>query len=168
MSQTSGLTLVNIELLSKAKRFFWVFKPKEPILWEFFDLKLTFRNDMNQRFEGGLCQFTIQGNLTHAEYTVDVPPIESHEEGAVTESNLRIAEPSYHALTEITITTKDGKAILCKDTDGGDIGNPNYCYPVCLTTREEIYQKYAVLVALATSIVATVLTIVNVIVTIYR
>jgi len=168
MAQESSLTLLNFEQISKSKRLFWIIKPKEPIQWEFFDLKLTLRNNMHQRFEGGLCEFVIQGNLTHCEYMLEIPPIEAHRSATATKVGIRIAEPGYHALTSIRINDRAGKLISCEDLEGDDVADPANAYPLWLATREEVYQEYAVLIALATSILATILTIVNVIITILR
>jgi hypothetical protein len=168
MAQKSSLTLLNFEQISKSKRFFWVIKPKEPIQWEFFDLKLTLMNNTHQRFDGGVCKFVIQGSTTHCEYTLEIPPIEAHRSATATKVGIRITEPGYHALTSIRINDRDGKPISCEDLEGDDVADPGNAYPLWLATREEIYQEYAVLIALATSILATILTIVNVIITILK
>jgi hypothetical protein len=68
----------------------------------------------------------------------------------------------------VNIQTKDGKKVLCWDIKGNDTSRIEGVYPLFLATREEIYQKYAVVVAILFSVLAITLTIVNVLVSIFR
>ena len=151
---------------SKADRFFWIFKPSECIQGEPFDLYLTFRNDSDRRFEGGTCRFQIKNELSYG-FTVDLPAIEPHQTKTVTVPNITLAEKGFIALTGFDVRTNDGKIVPCYDTKG-KIMNISRAYPLLLATREEMYQKYAVIVALFFSVLATILTIVNVLVSIFR
>lgn len=162
------LVLTNIRQTSSASRFFGLFKPKEPVNWEPFDLHLTFKNDSDQEFEGGKCKFIIRGELTENDHDVDIPPIKPKETKTITLPDLIIAEAGFHALTRMEIESKNGKKVSCKDVDDKDTGGMTRAYALIFATREELYQKYAVIVALFFSILASVLTIVNVIVTILK
>jgi len=151
---------------SKADRFFGIFKPSECIQGEPFDLYLTFRNDSDQRFEGGTCRFHISNKLRY-DFTVDLPAIEPYQAKTVTVTDITLAEKSLVALTGFDVRTKDEKIVPCLDERGNTMGSSR-AYPLLLATREEMYQKYAVIVALCFSVVATILTIVNVLVSIFR
>lgn len=160
------LVLTERRLESKADRFFWIFKPSECIQGEPFDLYLTFRNDSDQRFEGGTCRFHISNKLRY-DFTVDLPAIEPHQTKTVTVPNITLAETGFVAFTSFEVRTEDGKIVPCLDAKDKIMGS-SLAYPFLLATREEMYQKYAVIVALCFSVLATILTIVNVLVSIFR
>jgi len=81
---------------------------------------------------------------------------------------MTLAESGFVALQKINVHTKDGKPVPCKNTKGWNVADPKHAFPIPLATREEIYQKYAVVVALFFSVLASILTIVNVLVAIFR
>lgn len=159
------LVLIERRQQSKADRFFGIFKPNECIQGEPFDLYLTFRNDSDQRFEGGTCSFQIKNELRY-DFMVNLPPIEPHEVKTVTVQNITLAERGFIALTSLSAKTKAGQIVPCYDIKGEIMGS-HKAYPLLLATREEIYQKYAVVVALFFSVLASILTIVNVLVSIF-
>lgn len=168
MTEEGFLVLADYQQMSKARKFFWVFKPREPIQWEPFDLHLTFRNELKQKFEGGSCRFLIKGELTHLDFELAIPPIESKETITVIQPNVVISEAGYVGITGLIIKPKNGKTLSCVDKYGINTATPERIYPLFLATREELYQKYAVIVALASSIIATILTAVNVLVSLLR
>lgn len=159
------LVFTDWRLESKADRFFWIFKPSECIQGEPFDIHLTFRNDGQQKFEGGTCRFQIKNKLLY-NYKTDLPAIEPHQAKTVTISDILLAETGTLALTSFGVKTEEGKMVPCKDAKGNFMGSSR-AYSFLLATREELYQKYAVIVALFFSILATILTIVNVLVAIF-
>ena len=156
------LFLSDLQLVSKADRFFWIFKPSECIQGEPFDIHLTFRNDGQQKFEGGTCKLHVKNRLSY-DFETDLPAIEPHQSKTVTISDIRLAETGFIGLTSFDVRTKEGKMVSCKDADG-KIMDSRRAYPFLLANREELYQKYAVIVAIFFSVLATVLTIVNVLV----
>lgn len=162
------LLLADIKQTSKASRLFGLFRPNESVNWEPFDLHLTFKNNSDQQFEGGKCKFVIKGELSEDSFDVDVPPLDPNEIKTVPLQDLIIAEAGFIAVTRLRVESKDGKKVLCKDVDGKDTSRTQGAYPLYLATREELYQKYAVVVALFFSILASILTIINVIVAILK
>ncbi len=162
------LLLVNIKQISKASRLFRLFKPKESINWEPFDLHITFKNNNEQPFEGGKCNFIIKGVQSEDDFDVDIPSMDPKEVKTITCHDLIIAEAGFIAVTRLRIESKEGKKVLCKDEDGKDTSRPQSAYPLYLATREELYQKYAIVVALFFSIFASILTVINVIVAILK
>ncbi len=100
------------------------------------------------------------------DYKTDLPAIEPHQTKTVTISDITLAETGLIGLTSFDARTEDGKMVPCKDTKGNFMGSSRV-YPFLLATREELYQKYAVIVALFFSVLATILTIVNVLVSLF-
>lgn len=158
------LILTNIKQESKAPRFFWLFKPKELVYHEPFDLQFTLKNNTDQRFEGGRLDFEISGELTW-DHTIELPIIEPHMTTIITKQNIVVQDLGFILLEHIVITHKDGNRILCLDKDSKDVSL--FYIPLLFSTREELYQKYAVVVALFFSILASFLTIINVIIAIF-
>jgi hypothetical protein len=57
------LILNNIEQKSKAPKFFKLFRPKELVYHEPFELSFSIENKSGKRFEGGKLDFVILGKL---------------------------------------------------------------------------------------------------------
>lgn len=159
------LLLTRIEQKSKAPRFFWIFQPKECVYHEPFDLYLTFKNNSDQRFEGGTCKFVIRGELTW-DHTIELPVIEPHQTKTITKPNIVVQDTGFICLTHLSVYTKDEKSISCKTVDGEPAAI--IYFPLLFANREELYQKYAVVVAIFFSVLAFILTIVNMIVAIFK
>lgn len=173
MSEKSGgvsgceLVLAEIKQESKAARLFWVFKPSECVHGEPFDLQLSFRNETVNRFEGGECQFQIKGKLSYS-FRAALPVIEPNEVKTVTFPKIVLGEVGFIALSSIRINSRDGKLVPIMDKTSSGLLDPHYAQPLSFASKEEIYQKYAVIVALASSALASVLTVVNVIVALLK
>lgn len=161
------LVLAEIRVESKADKLFWLFKPKELVYWEPFDLHLSFRNNTDQAFGGGKCTFGIKAEFSRLNFEIDLPLIEPNKVEEVIISNIRLSEIGVNALTDILVQNTEGKKVLCKDPDGGETSK-NRQYSIHAVSREELYQKYAVVVALFFSVLASILTIVNVLVAIFK
>jgi hypothetical protein len=71
-------------------------------------------------------------------------------------------------LSNIGIKSRDGKLVPIRDKNSSGLLDPHYAFPLSFASKEEIYQKYAVIVALASSALASVLTVVNVIVALLK
>ena len=160
------LILTGIQQKSKAKKLFWLFRPSECIYWEPFDLSLSFKNVSTMKFEGGRCSFLIWGENTHKTANIAFPTIEPNEVATISISNGIVGEVSTTWVTKIEVQDKDGKAVLCKDSEGKDTNREDWIRLLRFVTKEEVYQKYAVVVALFFSILASILTIINVLVAI--
>jgi len=159
------LTFLGTRQESKAKRIFWIFKPQEVLSWEPFNLTLGFRNDTDKDYSGGICTFTIKQQATEVEYEVNMPPIKSKKTAVVVKENLVVYETGYTSLLRLAVQDLEQKDVLCMTVEGEkETRNPFILYPLYVTSREEVYQKYSVVVALFFSVLATVLTIINVIV----
>ncbi len=152
--------------ISQAARFFWFFKPSECVQGEPFDLCLTFKNDSNHGFQGGECDFRIKGELAGWDFAAKLPPIKPHESETVIVRNITIPFVGSITLSDLILVTENRERVPCSDIKGREtLVNT---YPLALTSKEEIYQKYAVIVALFFSTIAAILTIINVLVSIFR
>ncbi len=159
------LTFLGEKQESKAKRILWIFKPKEVLAWEPFDLTLGFRNDSDTDFLGGKCTFAVKQQTTEVEYEVTMPPIKSKKTAVVVKENMVVYETGYTSLYRLAVQDLENNDVLCLTEEGEkETSDPFMLYPLYVTSREEVYQKYSVVVALFFSVLATVLTIINVIV----
>lgn len=165
MSDT--LVFMGRQQKSKATRFFRLFKPSECIKGEPFDLHLTFKNDSDAEYTGGECSFGIDSATFHTDFSIDLPPIKPHEDKTVTIPDITVGMTGFVALSRLAVRTKDGKEVSIKGASGRSI-NSSTAYPLSFVTREELYQKYSVIVALVFNIFAAILTIVNVLISIFR
>lgn len=159
------LVFMDFQQKSKARPVFRIFKPSECIFGEPFEIHLTLKNDSDHKFEGGKCKFDIKGNLNY-DFWVALPSFEPGEIKTVVHPNIKIGDQGFLALKNIRIFSKeDGKTIICKDRFNKLTSERGY--PLFFSTREEIYQKYSVVVALFFSTLATILTIINVLIAIF-
>ena len=163
------LTFLGYRQESRAKRILWIFKPKEVIAWEPFKLHLTFRNDSDTEYLGGKCIFKIKQQSAESDYEVDMPPVTSKEVVTVAKDNIIVTEAGFASLTSLNlIQYPEHEYVLCMTSDGTkETKDRSILFPLGVTNREELYQKYAVVVAIIFSVLATILTIVNVIVSVF-
>lgn len=116
-------------------------------------------------FEGGVCHFQIRGTLTY-DFTSNIPAINPQQSITVTKTDIRLAETGFVALQNFRTKIENERPTICKDSKG-DLMDSNHAYPFLLASREELYQKYSVVIALFFSILATILTIINVLIAIF-
>jgi hypothetical protein len=161
------LRLTNVRQESKAKKMFWFFRPKIVITWEPYDLYLTFRNDGDDEFCGGKCTFAICEKTAHDNYEVNIPPIRPNETKTVVKKDLKIKEAGYVELRDLEVESVELESIDCCTLDGTNTLSEDFYYPLSVSSREELYQKYAVVTAFIFFILTFILTIVNVLISIF-
>jgi len=153
------LVLANYRQESRAKRILGIFKPRGAVTGEPFNLHLTFKNDSEQEFPGGKCELFIDEARAYSlvPYEAVMPSIKPKESTTIVFRNRIIEVPGYTPFR-----------LVVKDVEGKDVLHESEkVYRLSNASREELYQKYAVVVALFFSILATLLTIVNVLVSIF-
>ncbi len=138
-----------------------IFKPKEIIIGEPFDLHLTFKNNGQEDFSGGECRFHTEEGHGYSlfNYHEKVESIKPEEAKTVVFKSLFIKQPGYAAMLGLTVNDLNGNEVFRQGEK--DI------YPIKNATREELYQKYSVIVALFFSTLASILTVINVLVSIF-
>jgi len=142
-----------------AKRIFWMFKPREAVTGEPFNLSIAFRNNSERELSGGKCYLyvdTAEGAALDP-YEIDMPAIASKVSRTVAFENLAVQELGYSAF-RVSVRNPGGEEVL-NDYESRRLTN---------ASLEELYQKYAVVVALFFSTLATVLTIMNIIVSLFK
>lgn len=143
----------------KAKRIFWMFKARESVTGEPFNLRLTFKNTSKQEFSGGKCHVyidTAEGTAL-TPYEIEIPAIAPKGIVSIVYEDLVIQETGYSAF-RIRVYNNNNEKMLEDDNH----------HRLTNATPEELYQKYAVVVALLFSTLATILTIVNILVSLFR
>jgi hypothetical protein len=140
-------------------REYWIFKPKDTITGEPFNLHLTFKNNSNRKFSGGKCRLYIDTahGIALTYYETSIPEITPRNTVDIVYEDLVVQEPGFSAFW-VQVYTNSNEAVL----------EDNNQYKLTNANMEELYQKYAVVVALFFSTLATALTIVNIIVSLLR
>lgn len=119
------------------------------------------------RFWRGKCLFTICGKLDR-HYEVDIPPIGLSDSGTAISNDLILIESGFVGLTKLSVQSKSGEHVQITDSKQERPVGINSVFPLEFAVRDEIYQKYSVIAALVSSTVASILTVVNVIVALLR
>ena len=153
------LVLTEIRQESKAKRVLGLFKPNELVTGEPFDLHLTFRNDGEQKFLGGRCKVNISPPhlIAPTSDIASLPSIKPKDSETVVLEDVIIPFSGYVSLLIFSVEDVDGNNVFAEGS------RRDY---LMLTNHEELYQKYAVIVAISSSALASILTIINVLVSI--
>lgn len=156
---------------SKARRFFYLYKPKEIVVGEDYLIGLTIRNEDNTTFNGGKIEvrlFVPYGasklsyNLTQV--IPFVPPKQSRDIWFEPQT-AEIAGTAMLSIRKIVPIGEDVN-IECHNKFGDNMLNSDEVLTVQISSREEIYQKYSVVVAILFSVIAITISIVNAIVSI--
>jgi hypothetical protein len=145
---------VSYRATSKAQRIYKFFKPKEIVQGEPFDLELTFTN-IGEAFYGGTTTLDFQypGDRSEQIKKIESPPINENQSHILTLKDLRIdfsgvcgiAFQTQH-INRIDKTPRSQTYIY--DDEGGSMGF-GYALALPVTSKEELYQKYSLVMALS-------------------
>lgn len=148
---------VSHEFNSKAHRVYKIFKPKEIVQGEPFDIILTFEN-VGEKFLGGFfdLKITQQALITHVKQ-IAIPPLEENKVITVTVSDVAVEltgvcgiefhNQNYHTTNHETVNS----IYLWDETGSLQVGNFLF---LPISSKEEIYQKYSLVVALIALVVS--------------
>lgn len=158
-----------MSIRSKASRIFYFFKPKEPVVSEEFDLGLTIINLNQETYKNGyvscISRYT-NANVPPIELRFPFETIEPNEEKELWTIS-QIAFSSGTVLLHDCNLICEGKLVARGDIIGGStipchsfinlMNQPiDWETPLIfsIASRDELYQKYSVVVAIWTSITA--------------
>jgi len=155
-------------LESKAKSVFYVFKPKEVVVDENYRLGLTLHNKGDTTFNGGKIEVKLSYMIGNAELFFGleqvipiIPPKQSKNIWFETQK----AESSGKGILRImkTIPEDENVVVECSSKRGENLldRKKDNVLTFSIASREEIYQRYSVVVALIFSIIAMILSIIN-------
>jgi hypothetical protein len=148
---------VSHELNSKAHRVYKIFKPKEIVQGEPFDIILTFKN-IGEKFHGGffdleITQLALRVNVKQ----ITVPPLEENKVFTVKVSDIALEltgicgiefrNQKYYTADHETA----GSIYLWSET--GKLQHNEFLF-LPISSKEEIYQKYSLVVALIALVVS--------------
>lgn len=153
---------------SKAKRVFYIFKPREVVVDENYKLGLTLTNEGDTVFDEGKIEVQLSYMIGEKELQLDLKqsiPIIASKQSKNIYFQTQKAETSGKAILRVmNIIPKNEKVkIACYNISRENLldrQNDNVL-TFSIASREEIYQRYSVLVALFFSIIAMVLSIIN-------
>jgi hypothetical protein len=163
--------LFSYKIISKAKRMFLFFKPQQIVPSEKFDIELTFQN-LGEKFYGGTFALVLtcpELSLRHSR-PIKLLPI---NEG---ELQILVIENLSFEFSATWILSLEGQSHYL--SNGQQVGGgSSYLYfspkdevhdatvfPVPIVTREELYQKYAVIVALWTATISIVVATLSIVI----
>jgi len=92
-------------------------------------------------------------------HEVSLPPIKPKENKTVVLEDLIVPFSGYVNVSLVSVEDVKGNSVSLEGEPDGDL---------MIASHEELYQKYAVVVAILFSVLATVLTIINVLVSIFK
>ena len=151
---------------SKARRFFYLFKPKEIVVGENYLVGLNIRNEDNIAFNGGKIDVKLFSPYGGGEISYDltqvipvVPPKQSRDIWFEPQE-AEIAGTAMLSILRIIPIGEDVN-IECHNRDGDNMLNSGKVITVQISSREEIYQKYSVVVAIFFSVIAMTVSIIN-------
>lgn len=152
---------VSQNTISKANRIYKFFKPEEIVQGEPFEITLTFEN-IGEKFHGGFFSLVItQRGLTVPVKQIDIPPLEESEVKVITISDIAVELSGACGMefrNQHYQTTDRGTVdgIYLWSATGMKMHDGNFLF-LPISSKEEIYQKYSLvvsLIALAISLVA--------------
>jgi len=151
---------------SKAKRLFYVCKPKEVVCGEEYVLGLVILNDDTITFNGGRIEITLffpygSGRMTY--HLKQVIPLIPPKQSKTIWFEPQAAELSGTGMISIQKIVAIGEDIIveCYNMHGDSMLDTTRVLAFQVASREEIYQKYSVGVALFFSIIAMTVAIIN-------
>ena len=153
---------------SKARRFFYLYKPREIVAGEDYLVGLTIRNEDTTTFNGGKIEaslFASIGGTGELYYDLKqviplIPPKQSRDIWFESQT----AEFSGTAVLRIEKIIPIGEEIVveCYNKSGDNLSvDKTKVFTLQIASREEIYQKYGVVVALFFSIIAMIISTIN-------
>ena len=152
------------EVNSKAQTVYKIFKPKEVVEAEEFDLEFTFLN-LGERFEGGSFDLAFRyPDTLYPQGKIQIPSMDEKQTITVKVEDLVAVESGICHLMfqEQEHRTRDGtmdRTPFLSAFSGRLIGQQGFL-PLPVSSKEEIYQKYSLVVAVIaffTSLVALIL-----------
>lgn len=155
-------------LESKATRVFHIFKPKEVIVDEYYMLGLTLHNRGDTQFNGGkieaMLSYPLQSSELSCELKSDVPTILPNKSEKI-QFEQQKAESSGKTIFRVkSIVPNDASVnVECCNIYGENLLNrlQDNVLTFSIASREEIYQRYSVVVAIFFSVIAMVVSIIN-------
>ncbi|MDH5439602.1 MAG: hypothetical protein OEZ48_02705 [Candidatus Bathyarchaeota archaeon] len=159
---TYKLQLVDTQIKSKAKRIYKIFKPSEVIAGEPFYINLSFHN-VGPKYPGGnILLKLLYGPPPHviATETLNLGEMEPGSDLVLT-TNWTTEDSGVGKLAIEEVSSANGAQVECVDKNGTNMiyRFDRAIIPFEIASKEEIYQKYSLvvaLVALAISLVALI------------
>lgn len=160
--------LVEELIESKAKRVFHIFKPKEVVANEKYRLGLTFTNTGDTMFNGGEIQaqvaYPVGGRELQFDLTESIPMMSPKQSKAIKFGTQTAMTSGIAVLRVMSIVLRDKNVeIECRSVLGEDLldRRRDNVLNFSVASREEIYQRYSVVVAIFFSTIAIILSIIN-------
>ena len=151
---------------SRAKRLFYLFKPKEVVCGEEYLAGLSIRNEDDTAFEGGKMEGILSFPFGGGDLSYDlkqVIPLIPPKQLKDIWFEPQTAESSGTGLIKVIRILPIGEdaVVECRDKYGYNMIDTNRVLTLQIASREEIYQKYSVVLALLFSVVAMTISIIN-------
>jgi len=160
-------------LESKAASVFYIFKPKEVVVDENYRLGLILHNQGDTTFNGGKIEVKLSYIIGNTELCFDlkqvVPIIPPKQSKNIWFETQKAKNSGVAVLRVMKIIPDDENVVVeCCNKSGERLFDrkKDNVLTFSIASREEIYQRYSVVVALIFSIIAMSLSIINAIVSI--
>ena len=150
--------VIEYRVTSKADRMWCLFKPKEIIEGEKFDVEFQFTNN-NEDFQGGFFDliFRYPGDIDQYQGKVEIPEIKKGESQIIKLEDQLMETSGYCGFIfrnqYTTVGNKEQKYYFLYSKDEQRLERNDYL-GINVSSKEEIYQKYSVTVALWASVIS--------------
>jgi len=150
---------VAYKVKSKAKRVY-IFKPKEVVQEEKFDLEIKFQN-LGEQFNGGSCRLVLHyPDSTDPMECIEIPRLNENESMTKTVEDLVMITSGNcgFELHEQRYKTRDDieHSELFLFDERNNLIEEDYFLTIPVSSKEEIYQKYSLVIALVALLVSFV------------
>lgn len=163
---------VTYKPISEAKRMFLIFKPTEVLQSEIFTIEFTFRN-IGEEFQGGSCDFLLRYPDDIFSYigNIKIPSIGMGESTTRLWTNLIIYSHGNIGLVfdNQKYRTIEGDTIeenYLSDEYGNRLYRNNWLF-FLVSSKEEMYQKYSVIVAVYVAIISIILSTIGIFISLF-
>lgn len=157
---------VEVKPVSKAKRMWLIFKPKEIIEEENFELLIKFTH-VEGDFHGGSFSLIKRypENIQQHERIVKIPPLKNKESTTITIENICFDTSGYcgfYFRNQITrIEDNEQKFEFLYGADDERMARAHWL-GINVASKDEIYQKYSVTIALWASVVSIIISAIGI------
>ena len=160
--------VVEYKVTSKANRMWHFFKPKEIVEGENFDVEFRFINNYED-FQGGSFDliFRYPENVEQPEGKVEIPEIKKGESKIKKLEDKIMITSGYCGFifrNQITTVNNQEQVYYFLYTVGGERLEKDSWLGIDVSSKDELYQKYSVTVALWTSVISILISTIGILI----
>ncbi|MCW3990368.1 MAG: hypothetical protein NWE88_09865 [Candidatus Bathyarchaeota archaeon] len=157
---------------SKANRMFWIFKPHEIIQFEHFDLEIILLSK-DFDFLGGFVSisFKYPDETSHSVGEHAIPPLKKGEKHTIFLKDKIMAHSGVCGLVFSNFRSYRDAGDFNYESfifdDSGEAYTEDYYLTLPISGREELYQKYSVIIAIFASVLSIIISTASLVISLF-